>query len=87
MDCLSRERIKDFSLLTKLAYQISKSLAFSLGMILVTIGRGDWQVIFLHGKVFAKKFACSGKYNIILKRGDGLILFIWLNKIVLLYLS
>jgi hypothetical protein len=45
-------------------------------------GRGNWNVIFLNSRVFAKKFVCSGKYYIILRRVDDLMVFIWMNKIV-----
>lgn len=57
-------------MLHKIAGQISKSLGFTLGNFNSYLGRGNWNVLFLHGKVFAKKFVCSGKYYIIMKRPD-----------------
>jgi hypothetical protein len=40
----------------------------------------------LHGDNFAKKLVASGNYFAILKREDGLVAFVWLNRFVIINL-
>lgn len=79
---LNLELINDLSLLNKIALRISRSLQFNLGIKTCYKGKGKWNVIILHGDDYAKRFFASGNYYSVLKRDDGLIAFIWLNKFV-----
>jgi hypothetical protein len=60
--------------LPKRAARVSKMMKYALGL-------GHWQVIFVKGK-HARRFVCSRNYFCIMKKKDGLIAYLWVNRFV-----